>query len=135
MYEMAGRTLPANIQRIPLPSGKEVAYWQRHLHRFRRAVEQAVLDQHGKVSVVQASRIATACTAYRQAARVERLLAHVGQPGEPGCPLSHEQWLGYSDRVLRYRECADRALAALGLDAGERRDVWAELYATKPVSP
>jgi hypothetical protein len=94
---------------------KPNTYLRRQVLLVRRLVEQELLEKHGEIGVAAASRIATLCAAVRQATRVERILAKAGEPGTG--TLTHEQWLAYSDRAVRYREAADKALAALGIDA------------------
>lgn len=79
-------------------------------YSFRAALEAAVVARAGSVSVLQASRIATAATAMRRAAQVDRRLA------AEGATLSVADWTALADRSVRYRETIDRCLKALGLE-------------------
>jgi hypothetical protein len=119
------------VCRLPLAQlGRPMTYLRRQVLAFRRQVEHEVLAVHGEIGIATAARIATACAAIRQAARVERILARCKGPGETG-GLSHELWLAYSDRSLKYRETADRALAALELSrlsSGRVTDAFDALY-------
>jgi hypothetical protein len=95
---------------------------------FRRAVESAVQERHGAITIYQAKRIRTAAMALRQSLVVGRIMADAGIPGPDG-PLDHPTWQGYSDRLLRYEETCDRALKDLGLDrAKDVADMWDEFY-------
>jgi len=128
--------------RLPLVQGN--AYLRRVRHRIRRDLEARCLEVHGEIGIVAASRIATATTAIAQAMRCERVLASAGEPGAVATStktegnatavtqkgLTHPEWLAYSDRILKYRESADRALAALGLDRRTTADIYDQLYAT-----
>lgn len=80
-------------------------------YSFRGALEAAVVERCGSIGVAQASRIATAATAMRRAAQVDRRLA------TEGATLSIADWVALADRSVRYRETIDRCLLALGLDA------------------
>lgn len=117
--------------RVPLGSlGKPHVYLRRVALLVRRDLEQAYAAQSGGViGVAAASRIATACTALRQAARIDRILRDAGEPGVAG-GLTHAEWVAYSDRLVRYRQAADQSIAALGLDSEAKpRDPWAAVYA------
>jgi hypothetical protein len=129
-------TQPVAVYRLPLIGLRAP---NTHLRRvvlgFRREVEKAVLKAKGEIGVYAASRIHTACLAVRQAARIDRILATAGEPGTgeksdtpEQVPLTHEQWLAYSDRLLKAKETADKALQALGLDRDAKEDVWDVLY-------
>ena len=100
---------------------------RRQVNAFRAAVEAAVVARSDQIGVYAAKRIRTASLALRQAACVERILRNGGSPGAVGS-LTHEQWQGYSDRLLRYEEAADRALRDLGLDQAADSNPWAMLY-------
>lgn len=100
----------------------------------RRLVEAKYVSLHGEIGVAAASRIATFCAAVRQATHVERILAAAGEPGAG--VLTHEQWLSYRDRCVRYREAADKALESLGLDVKPDKDAWIrDLYRIPPAEP
>jgi hypothetical protein len=105
-------------------------YLRRVVLGFRRELEAAVLER-GPIGVAEASRIHTACLALRQVARIDRILA---EAGEPGTVLTHEQWLAYSDRLLRGKEAVDKALAALGIDKRDARSVWDTIYAPPAIA-
>ena len=106
--------------RLALPAlDKGLTHLRRQVLAFRRMVEDAYLAVHGKIGIAAAARIATACVAIRQAARCERVLARTKEPGEQG-GLDHATWLAYSDRLVKYREAADKALASLGLETVAR---------------
>jgi hypothetical protein len=113
----------ASDLRVALASTRNgTSYVTKHVNRLRRALETAYVEATGQpVGVAAAVKIATACTALRQAARIDRVLAASGEPGTPG-GLTHEQWVSYSDRLLRYRQAADKAIDDLGL-APARADV------------
>lgn len=119
--------------RLPLAKlGRPHTHVRRVVLRFRRQLEAAVLA-HGHIGVLEASRIHTACLAMRQAARIDRVLATAGEPGQVA-GLTHTEWLAYSDRLLRAKEVVDRALSALGLDRDDR-SIWDSIYATPPRLP
>src|SRR5262249_39318182 len=68
----------------------------------------------------------TACLAIRHLSCVERIMSKAGSPATEG-GLTHEQWLAYADRAIRFSEAADRALKDLGLDRREASSIWEEI--------
>jgi hypothetical protein len=131
--------------RFPLARlGKGLTHVRRQVLSFRRELEAAVRVAHGSISIYHASRIHTACVAVRQMARVDKILAAAGQPGAVGTftkqspaagatatqqtGLTHEQWLAYSDRLLKYLADRDRALRDLSLDRDQAEAMWDAIY-------
>lgn len=115
--------------------GKGLTYLRRVGLSIRRDLEAAVLAKGGVIGIAAASRITTVVTALVQAHRVARILATAGEPGAAGI-LDHATWLAYSDRLIKYREAADRGIAALGLDAEAKpKDIWDQIYNAPPSSP
>jgi hypothetical protein len=104
---------------------------KRQVALFRRWVENELLERYGTISAYQAKRLHTACLAMRHLACIERLMLKCKPPPDG---LSHERWMAYSDRVIRFSEAADRALKDLGLDADLRRSPWEALDCT-PATP
>jgi hypothetical protein len=100
---------------------------KRQVALFRRWVENELLERYGTISAYQAKRLHTACLAMRQLACIERLMLKCKPPPDG---LSHERWMAYSDRVIRFSEAADRALKDLGLDADLRKSPWEVLDST-----
>jgi hypothetical protein len=92
------------------PIGKPFTALRRRIYQFRERVEAAVVAANGEIGVFAAKKIRTACIALRQAGKVEKRI-HDHEKD-----LTHEQWLAYSDRLVRYEEAVDKALASLGLD-------------------
>jgi hypothetical protein len=107
------------------------------------------------ISAAQAKLLRTAAKNYGFARRNDLVLAKAGPPGEFAVGekqegamratrqvgLSHEQWLGYADRSVRFEERCDAALKALGvitepLSPKERADLaWRSvLDASSPVA-
>src|SRR5262249_47686228 len=94
---------------------------------------QAVLDAHGQISLLHASRVHSAALALRQVLRLQKLLAACETPGHTATSekvqggnvariqtgLTIEQFLAISDRLVRHKEAVDRALAALNLDRSQ----------------
>jgi hypothetical protein len=140
-------TEPLKPCRLPLSAlQKPNTHVRRVVLRFRRQLESAVLSR-GALGVAEASKIHTACIALRQVARIDRILAEAGEPGAVAITekaegnskairqrgLTHTEWLAYSDRLLRAKETVDRALASLGLDKSEAKDVWDAVYRQSPI--
>jgi hypothetical protein len=100
---------------------------KRQVALFRRWVENELLERYGTISAYQAKRLHTACLAMRQLACIERLMLKCKPPPEG---LSHERWMAYSDRVIRFSEAADRALKDLGLDTDLSKSPWEVLDST-----
>src|SRR5262245_22608796 len=114
---------------IRLPLGRLGRPWlwvRRQTERFRRALESAVQERHGEVSLYHAKVIRTCVMAVRFSMVINRVLADVGQPGKPE-GISHELWLAYVDRQLRLEQIADKAMRDLGLDRTKTiRDAYSE---------
>jgi hypothetical protein len=91
---------------------------RRKSYVFRDAVEQAVVERAGSISVPAASLVHTAIVALRRHLQAERRLA------DQGAALTVEQWGFLADRSVRYKQTVDTALAKLGLDANEDADPW-----------
>ena len=102
----------------------------KHVRRlageFRRGVEGQLVEKFGNITPFMAKRLHTACVALRQMFCCERILKRCGPPGQD---LTHEQWLAYSDRLVKFSEVADKALKDLGLDSARQSDIWDDLYA------
>jgi len=119
--------------RLPIAGlGRGGVYLRRVTLGFRAAVEKAVMASQGIIGVYEASRIHTSTVAFRQAARIERLLA---EAGTPGTVLKHDQWLAYNAALLRAKEACDRALTSLDLDRDTTTDIWDSYYANPPQLP
>lgn len=96
----------------------------RHIHlhtlSLRAAIEETVAARCGGVINVAAGLlIDTACACRMKAATLDYRMAKLSLPGEtlkPGMTaVTHETYLAYCDRALRYREQCDRAIERLGL--------------------
>jgi hypothetical protein len=107
----------ASLIRIPLVAlNRERAGLRHGVRSFRLALE-AELERRGPMTVFAASRVHTALTALRRHLRVEKVLTTYGDK------LTHEQWLAYADRSVRFKETVDRCLASLGLDRDAEQDL------------
>jgi hypothetical protein len=108
--------------RVPLTDlPRPFKHVKRQVALFRRWVENELIERYGTISAYQAKRLHTACLAMRHLACAERLMLSCGPPPDG---LSHERWMAYQDRVIRFSEAADRALKDLGLDADLRKSPW-----------
>jgi len=110
---------------------------RKQVAEFRRVVESAVQERHGGIGVYHAKVTRTAAIGLRQSLVIGRILADNGEPG--GEKLSHEQWMGYSDRLLRAEQTVDKALKDLGLDRKPGPADWLDDFykqaRTAPTSP
>lgn len=129
---MADVNANSNGSLVRLPLGRLGKPWQwvrRQTEHFRRALETAVQERHGTVSLYHAKVIRTGTLALRSAMVVSRVLADAGPPGkEDG--ISHEVWLAYADRQLRFEQVADKAMKELGIDRAP--DPWDAYYRNPP---
>jgi hypothetical protein len=122
------------LVRFPLgKSRKPFTAVDRAAYTFRRLVEAELMTQPGGLTTVQAHRLATACRAFRAAARCHCLMAKLGSP--PDGTLTIEQWVALQDREVRHSEAVDRALRDLGLSRDKSRDWIDELYRSQPAYP
>jgi hypothetical protein len=113
--------------RLPLVALKrERAGIRSACYSFRRRIEAELAERGLGGGVGPASKLHTCLTALRRHLEAEKRLAEAD--------LKIEQWLAVADRSVRWKESVDRALASLGVDKQEAKDVWAELYASKPVN-
>jgi hypothetical protein len=88
----------------------------RAARQFYRAFAEIVAQQHGGIVSPWAQKLLrTATKAYAAARRVDLILMRAGEPGAGG-KLTHEQFLGYLDRSLKFEAECDRTLKSLGLD-------------------
>jgi hypothetical protein len=118
--------------RVPLTDlPRPFKHVKRQVALFRRWVEEELIRRYGTISAYQAKRLHTACLAMRHLACAERLMLSCGPPPDG---LSHERWMAYQDRVIRFSEAADRALKDLGLDADLRKSPW-EVLDNTPTPP
>jgi hypothetical protein len=102
-----------------LPKG--CAKIERAINHFRRAVEDAVLDARGEVSLVDASYINSAYRWERHAQLAGRwLLLH-------GDTMSDGDRLSYSREVARASQQRDVAIAALNLPKRPDADFWSTI--------
>jgi hypothetical protein len=130
------------VCRLPLANLRRPhTHLRRAVLRFRRELERAVLARGDGIGVYQAARIAYAATAMRQAMRCDYILGNAGEPGNVAyrekvegdsrsvvqTGLSHTEWLGYSDRLIKARESVAKAIQDLGLDKAP--DPWDTLHA------
>ena len=92
-----------------LPQGCQ--FVARHVNRFRRAVEDAVLGVRETITVFDAGCISTACRWEKYALLATRWLA------EAYSDLSVETRMKYAADTARASEARDRALARLGIDS------------------
>jgi hypothetical protein len=123
------RTEKRNVMLVSVALGRMPAPFThvgRKVARFKRWVELELLKRDSGITAWQAKRLKTCCAAMRRAEACEKTVNDAGKPGK-GAELSHEQWLAYCDRIVRYNETADRALKDLGLD--RQPDQWDQMLA------
>src|SRR5262245_10116401 len=85
----------------------------RKMLSFRSGFESVLVKANGEVGPWQAKLLRSASKAYAAARRVDRILADAGAPGST---LTHDQYLAYLDRSIRYEAECDRILRTLGMD-------------------
>jgi hypothetical protein len=124
------------LARLGSPNG----HVRRLALKFRRLVEMALTDAGRIIGPWEASVIAAAATAFRQACRIDRILSDAGEPGNYAVGtkqdggdravaqrgLDHNQWLAYDAALARARACVTRNLEALKLNV--QPDVWDVIY-------
>jgi hypothetical protein len=105
--------------------------------------DELIRQQAGPVTPWQAKQLRTASKCLGAAMRIDRILKAAGEPGMVGViaktdgnvkatsqtGLTHEQYMGYLDRAVRYEAECDRALRSIGLDKSKEEDPWAAIYA------
>jgi hypothetical protein len=115
---------------IPLSKlGPPFTYLDKVSRQVTKALREMLQSRQEKLTTYQLKRLTTFRVAFRRALCVAKVLADAGAPGTEG-GLSHEHWLAYSDRELRYHETADKCLKDLDLD--KEVDPWQQLYASMP---
>jgi hypothetical protein len=102
------------------------SYIDKMVNRFRRALEDAVVEAHGKVSVADAGLIHSATEATRSALANRRRLADVG------CKLTPELLIAFDRAHLAALDLRDRKVAGLNLPASGKVSPFAALYETPP---
>ena len=118
-----GQPLNRNGWRHGLYSSKSpFAYVDRMVGKFRRALEDAVVEASKGIDVRQASLIHTATEATRQALSNRKRL-------EDAEAVTDEVWLAYSRAYLAALDLRDRKVKELGLKSN-RFDPYAALYKT-----
>ncbi|MCH8043490.1 MAG: hypothetical protein IID44_07205 [Planctomycetes bacterium] len=100
------------------------SYIDKMVNRFRRALEDAVVDAHGKVSVADAALIHSATEATRAALANRRRLADVDGK------LTPELLIAFDRAHLAALDLRDRKVAGLNLPASGKVDPYAALYET-----
>jgi hypothetical protein len=109
-HGLRGAALPRGCERV----GREI-------NLFRRALETAVLDARGEITLVDASLINTAYRAERHAQLSQRWL------GKEAHDMTPADRLNYSREVVRASESRDKAIDALNLPKRSDDDPWRTL--------
>jgi hypothetical protein len=108
-----------------LPKGG--AYIHRITNQFRAAVEAAVIDAKGEVSLIDAASIVTAVRWERHALLAQRWLR------QEAATLTPDQRLSFSRDVARASGERDKCLRALGLDRDKQSTLIDALYAVDAI--
>jgi hypothetical protein len=108
LQTVSGTTATDTVYRVPVGKLGLQEGVHRAILKFRASIEAAVAQAHGGVGIGQAKRVRTAVVCLAEAKRAQHKLQSGG--------LTHEQEMGWSDRLLRAEQACDRALAALGVD-------------------
>lgn len=107
---------------------RALAKVEEQARQFRVAVEQAVLDAHGSISLTHACLIATAARWERHGLLALRWLR------ERHDALDDSQRLAYSKAIAEASERRDKAIAALRLER-KPTDWWDDYYAGRTATP
>ncbi|HUY32858.1 MAG TPA: hypothetical protein VMV69_08760 [Pirellulales bacterium] len=110
-------TLPPSLARV-----------ERGVFAFRRLLEDATADTHGKIDLMHALAIQTACKHERHSALCLRWLR------EHEAKMTHEQRIKYSAEIAKASAERDRAIERLGLGERTPQNEWAAFDALPAIA-